>query len=142
MCGISGIISQKNSNDFFISAMVKSQHHRGPDNSNYSINENVALGHNRLAIIDCSDKANQPMSSNDKKIHIVFNGEIYNFKELKKKYFSDGSSSFNTDSDTEIVLKMYEKFGIIAFVSSSVSSTVSSLTEDIMLYIYVDDKGV
>lgn len=112
MCGISGIISQKNSNDLFISAMVKSQHHRGPDNSNHSINENVALGHNRLAIIDCSDKANQPMSSNDKKIHIVFNGEIYNFKELKKKYFSDGSFSFNTDSDTEIVLKMYEKFGI------------------------------
>ena len=57
MCGISGILSQKNSNELFITAMVKSQHHRGPDNSNYSINENVALGHNRLAIIDCSEKS-------------------------------------------------------------------------------------
>lgn len=112
MCGISGIINQKHAMDLPISLMVNSQQHRGPDYSNYEINNQVALGHNRLKIIDCSDKANQPMSNKDQTIHIVFNGEVYNFKELKHRYFSDDLSSFNTGSDTEIVLKMYEKFGI------------------------------
>tara|TARA_B100001250_G_C19817464_1_gene799554 strand:+ start:7066 stop:8901 length:1836 start_codon:yes stop_codon:yes gene_type:complete len=112
MCGISGIISQKYANESTISFMVDSQKHRGPDYSNSFIDNKVAIGHNRLMIIDCSEKAHQPMFNKNRTISIVFNGEIYNFKELQKKYFSNDLSSFKTNSDTEIVLKMYQKFGI------------------------------
>ena len=112
MCGISGIISQKYANEPTILCMVDSQKHRGPDYNNSFIYNKVALGHNRLMIIDCTEKANQPMFNENRTVAIVFNGEIYNFKELKKKYFSNDLSSFKTNSDTEIVLKMYQKFGI------------------------------
>ncbi len=112
MCGISGIISQKYANEPTILSMVDSQKHRGPDYNNSFIHNKVALGHNRLMIIDCTEKANQPMFNENRTVAIVFNGEIYNFKELKKKYFSNDLSSFKTNSDTEIVLKMYQKFGI------------------------------
>ena len=103
MCGISGIISQKYTNEPTILSMVDSQKHRGPDYNNSFIHNKVALGHNRLMIIDCTEKANQPMFNENRTVAIVFNGEIYNFKELKKKYFSNDLSSFKTNSDTEIV---------------------------------------
>ena len=70
----------------------------------------IGLVHNRLSIIDLSNEANQPMSSNNGNV-ITFNGEIYNYKELKKKLNYD----FKTLSDTEVILAMYEKFGLESF---------------------------
>lgn len=103
MCGITGIYSNRiiPNLDERIDKMNKSIAHRGPDSGAYSIyNKNVALGHRRLSIIDLRAVANQPMHSNKGNWHIVFNGEIYNFQEIAAEL----SYSFETDSDTEVIL--------------------------------------
>ena len=83
--------------------------HRGPDETGFWLSENISLGHNRLSIIDLSSKASQPMSDEKGELVIVFNGEIYNFielrKELKKKY------NFKSQSDTEVILYAYKEYG-------------------------------
>ncbi|MEK7614397.1 MAG: asparagine synthase (glutamine-hydrolyzing) [Patescibacteria group bacterium] len=105
MCGISGF-SWKN--DEKIRAMVESLSYRGPDADGVFIDEGISLGHNRLSIIDLSASANQPMFDDKKELIIVFNGEIYNFRELKKE-LSD--YDFKTKSDTEVILAGYQKWG-------------------------------
>jgi asparagine synthase (glutamine-hydrolysing) len=118
MCGINGMFSSKSINniDQRISNMNKSIFHRGPDYGSYEIiSENIALGHRRLSIIDISSRANQPMVSNTGRWTIVFNGEIYNYKQLKKEVNYD----FHTTSDTEVVLAYVEEFGLDAFLKKS-----------------------
>ena len=87
MCGINGVFNYDSVNT--VEKRVKSMNdltnHRGPDYSNIYRDENICFGHNRLAIIDLDVKSNQPFKSNDGKIILVYNGEIYNFKELKKE---------------------------------------------------------
>jgi len=80
--------------------------HRGPDSSGYYIDDKVFLGHNRLAIIDL-ENANQPFMYEN--LVLVFNGEIYNYKELRKNYLKE--FNFRTNSDTETIILMYKKFG-------------------------------
>ena len=105
MCGISGYIGNFGQN--LIHDMVKSIKHRGPDASGvYQFNAG-ALGHNRLAIIDLDNSSNQPMFSSNDRFVIVFNGEIYNFKSLKKDLETQGQI-FNTDGDTEVLLRLWE----------------------------------
>ena len=88
MCAILGIIGQNNtiSKDEFYNFLQKSKH-RGPDLSKiwFSKDNIVKLGHNRLSIIDLSEKGNQPFFDDENKLAIIFNGEIYNFLDLKKK---------------------------------------------------------
>jgi len=108
MCGIFGVLSKlKIDRQQFIKSL-KTLQHRGPDNTRFWNDEQqtVFLGHTRLSIIDISERANQPMLSDDGRYIIVFNGEIYNFKEIKKE-LSDLGVSFNTNSDTEVLLKGY-----------------------------------
>ena len=81
MCGIAGILG-KNAKSNLIDDMLMVQHHRGPDYTGKWLEEGVALGHNRLSIIDLSNSANQPFFDRTKRYSIVFNGEIYNYKEL------------------------------------------------------------
>jgi asparagine synthase (glutamine-hydrolysing) len=90
--------------------------HRGPNDSGYFVskNGNLALGMQRLSIIDLSS-GGQPMYSSDRKIVIVFNGEIYNFLELRQELISFNGVSFGTNSDTEVILKGYEIFGVDYF---------------------------
>lgn len=111
MCGIAGYISNEKLNNVEMLNVLK---HRGPDHqhgyTDYINNKEVFLGHTRLSILDLSSNGNQPMFSDDKQIVIVFNGEIYNFEELKLKHFKN--DSFHSKTDTEVVLKMYQKFGI------------------------------
>lgn len=83
--------------------------HRGPDGHGYYEGENVALGHRRLSIIDLSEQANQPMYDADGKLVIVYNGELYNFKELKEKLKSH--YIFKTQSDTEVILAAFKLWG-------------------------------
>lgn len=94
--------------------MLNVLHHRGPDHqqgySDHTTNKHIFLGHTRLSILDLSENGNQPMFSDDKQIVIVFNGEIYNFEKLKNTHFKAGT--FHSKTDTEVVLKLYEKFGI------------------------------
>ena len=111
MCGITGIVNYVNPMSVepdAIKSMMSVLNHRGPDNSNYHISKNNHLGHNRLSIIDLSS-GGQPIFSQDKSIVVVFNGEIYNYLELKKQYLRD--YPFYTESDTEVIVALYEKFG-------------------------------
>lgn len=106
MCGISGFNWKDESK---VVAMVQALAHRGPDADGVFVDEKISLGHNRLSIIDLSSYANQPMSDNDKELAIVFNGEIYNFQEIKKEL--EGGYEFKTNSDTEVILAGYRKWG-------------------------------
>ena len=83
--------------------------HRGPDHGGMWHDANAALGYRRLSIIDLSPSGNQPVVSEDERKILVFNGEIYNFLEIKKQFASE--IRFTTNSDTEVVLRLYEKFG-------------------------------
>ncbi|MCF6132671.1 asparagine synthase (glutamine-hydrolyzing) [Flavobacterium wongokense] len=109
MCGITGIIGQK-ANKSNILEMLDCQKHRGPDFTAYFVEENsVALGHNRLSIIDLSSNANQPFTSDDGNYVMVFNGEIYNYIELRKEL--QPKYQFRTQSDTEVLLNAYKEWG-------------------------------
>jgi len=113
MCGIIGIWKQEQIKieRIVVSNMLDKQKHRGPDNEGIWIDNNKAFGHNRLSIIDLSPKAHQPMISDDGQLIIVFNGEIYNFKEIRKLLIQKGQK-FNSESDTEVILYAYRHWGI------------------------------
>ncbi len=111
MCGIIGVLGNIPKKEKFINARDVLEH-RGPDDSGfyYNMSGDVALGHRRLSIIDLSSAGRQPFFSNDKRYIINFNGEIYNYLEIKKelKDFYD----FKTETDTEVLLASYIKWGI------------------------------
>src|ERR1700704_2467704 len=109
MCGIAGIFGS----DWKLGqleAMVSSQHHRGPDARGvYADPRSVAgLGHNRLSIIDLSFAGQQPMSTPDGRYHIVFNGEVYNYLELRAEL---ADYAYRSQTDTEVVLAAYQRWG-------------------------------
>lgn len=105
MCAINGFnFEDKN----LIHAMNQATMHRGPDGTGVFCGNGISLGHNRLAIIDTSEVAGQPMKSADGNLAIVFNGEIYNFRELKKEL---AGYPFKTESDTEVILAAYQEWG-------------------------------
>src|SRR3989344_3518963 len=105
MCGIVGIINPTRKSA--IQNMAKAIYHRGPDDAGFFVDEYVALGVRRLSVIDLVG-GKQPISSNDGRFTIIFNGEIYNYKELKSEL---GDYKFKTDSDTEVVLVGFLKWG-------------------------------
>lgn len=107
MCGIVGIVSNNAAVlSTALDTMVASQHHRGPDESGTFKTEKCLLGHNRLSIVDLGS-GQQPMASHDGRYTIVFNGEIYGYKKLKKGL----QYNFKTHSDTEVILAMYIAYG-------------------------------
>lgn len=114
MCGIAGVILFNNKEQSFISKIelaISKLNFRGPDfQKNKKLSEKVCFAHARLSIIDVSDSANQPMSAFNGRYTIVFNGEIYNFKAIKEELIALGAS-FETNSDTEVLLKSYHYFG-------------------------------
>ena len=107
MCGILGIIGQERpeNTDEALSSIT----HRGPDDFGIWTSDHVTLGHRRLAVIDI-EEGRQPMSTPDNRYHIVYNGEIYNFKELKHELATEGIQ-FKTNSDTEVLLLGYQAWG-------------------------------
>ena len=108
MCGIAGIIGV-GAKKASIDAMLAAQAHRGPDAQKTHVDEGVALGHNRLSIIDLSSAADQPFYSQDGRYTLVFNGEIYNYLELKR--ILEESYNFQTQSDTEVLLAAFLHWG-------------------------------
>lgn len=108
MCGIAGIYGMEDIE--LIKKMCNVLKHRGPDDVGIYNGENVTLGHTRLSIIDLK-KGHQPISNEDESIWIVFNGEIYNFKEIRKELEKKGHR-FYTNTDTEVVVHAYEEYGI------------------------------
>jgi asparagine synthase (glutamine-hydrolysing) len=110
MCGIAGIIGKVKADALSITRMLEAQRHRGPDALQWQQpSPNVLLGHNRLSIIDLNENANQPFTSADGRYSIVFNGEIYNYIELRTEL--DREVFFRTQSDTEVLLNAYIKWG-------------------------------
>ena len=113
MCGIAGIVNFDNTkiDDTLIEVLKKSLKHRGPDNSSHKfLDKNICFVHTRLSIIDLNDRSNQPLSDENEKYTIVFNGEIYNFKEIRKELIKNGIN-FETEGDTEVLLKGYIQYG-------------------------------
>lgn len=114
MCGIVGFVDFKRNVSLFeknLRTAVQLLSKRGPDFQNTYIDQFVLLGHSRLAVIDTSANANQPFTDISGQYTIVFNGEIYNFRSLRKKLESEGFL-FRTQSDTELLLCLYIKYGI------------------------------
>jgi len=116
MCGIAGFIDfTKKSDKQTLINMTDVLHHRGPDDSGYSFYENeyanIGLGHRRLSILDLSSHGHQPMSFDH--LEIVYNGEVYNFKEIRTELEKHGYT-FYSNSDTEVILKAYHKWGVKA----------------------------
>lgn len=123
MCGFVGFCDDSKNKKKIIRDMADIIKHRGPDSDGYYVDNNIALGFRRLSIIDL-DKGSQPIFNEDKNKVIVFNGEIYNYKEIREELKSKGHK-FSTNTDTEVILHGYEEYkedilnklrGMFAFV--------------------------
>ncbi len=118
MCGLTGFcdFNRKLTHDNLVIATNTLQH-RGPDSSNVAVFETsaatIGFGHRRLSILDVSSNGSQPMYSDDKSVVIILNGEVYNFKEIRQELIALGHS-FHSDSDTEVIIKAYQQYGIKA----------------------------
>ena len=115
MCGIAGCASSSDASpESGVAAtrrMIQRMRRRGPDAEGVFSADGVVLGHRRLAILDLTPRADQPMLSDDRRFSIVFNGEIYNFQELRRALMSEGVR-FDTTSDTEVLLALYARQGV------------------------------
>tara|TARA_R110002096_G_scaffold37317_1_gene103645 strand:+ start:2654 stop:4552 length:1899 start_codon:yes stop_codon:yes gene_type:complete len=145
MCGIAGFIDFNNTTDKrVLNLMINTLSHRGPDGDGVEIVENknftLGLGHKRLSIIDLRASANQPMSFGSLKI--VFNGEVYNYNEIKEELKKLGHS-FETDSDTEVILHSFKEWGekcVDKFIGMFAFLIFDEETNEI--YIFRDRAGV
>jgi asparagine synthase (glutamine-hydrolysing) len=112
MCGITGIVNfdfENNVDNHVLKKMMNTLVHRGPDDEGMFIKNNVGLGFRRLSIIDL-ETGHQPLSNENETVWIIFNGELYNFKELRTELAHKGHK-FSTESDTEVVIHLYEEYG-------------------------------
>ncbi len=143
MCGIAGFIdfSQKSSNDI-LEKMTDVLHHRGPDDSGYFFdteeNAQIGLGHRRLSILDLSSHGHQPMNFDD--IEIVYNGEVYNFVEIKKELERFGYI-FSSHTDTEVILKAYHKWGLEALSKLNGMFSISIYDKRISKVFLIRDRA-
>lgn len=113
MCGIAGLVNPAGLSDaqrLAVERMVTVLNHRGPDDSGTYFDETAGLGHTRLSIIDLSTAGKQPLCNEDESIWITFNGEIYNFPELRDRLIAKGHQ-FRTRTDTEVIVHLYEEEG-------------------------------
>lgn len=142
MCGITGVYSISNILDLEnrVEAMNNSIIHRGPDAGQVYVYKNIGLGHRRLSIIDTRESANQPMHTKSSVWHIVFNGEIYNFNEIKEEL----NYAFTTNSDTEVILAAVVEKGVDWFLERAngmfAIALYNSQTEE--LYLIRDRLGI
>ncbi len=110
MCGIVGFTNDIDDSNEVLGRMMDRIRHRGPDAEGKYIDEDIALGHRRLSIIDISFQGDQPIFNEDRSLVIIFNGEIYNYKEIKEKLVEAGHD-FRTNTDTEVLIHGYEEYG-------------------------------
>ena len=110
MCGIVGFTNKISNPDEVLGKMMDRIKHRGPDAYGKYIDEDIALGHRRLSIIDVSSSGEQPIFNEDNSLVIIFNGEIYNYKTIRETLIEKGHK-FRTNTDTEVLIHGYEEFG-------------------------------
>lgn len=110
MCGIVGFTNNADNADKIIGDMMDRIRHRGPDAEGKYVDEDIALGHRRLSIIDVSSSGDQPIYNEDSSLVIVFNGEIYNYMDIRKDLVEAGHT-FRTNTDTEVLIHGYEEYG-------------------------------
>ena len=110
MCGIVGFTNTINNSNKVIVDMMDKIRHRGPDAEGSYIDSDIVLGHRRLSIIDVSSSGDQPIFNEDGSLVIVFNGEIYNYREIRQKLINAGHI-FKTNTDTEVLIHGYEEYG-------------------------------
>ena len=108
MCGISGAYGIEDKK--LIRSMNSKISHRGPDQEGYFFDKDIMLGHRRLSIIDLSERGRQPMHNEDETVWVVFNGEIYNFLDIKDELEKKGHR-FYSETDTEVIVHAYEEYG-------------------------------
>ena len=110
MCGIVGFTNKIDDASAVLEKMMDRIRHRGPDSGGQYVDDDIAMGFRRLSIIDLSDTGSQPIFNEDKSMVLTFNGEIYNFKELREQLVSAGHS-FYTNTDSEVLIHGYEEWG-------------------------------
>src|SRR5208337_923991 len=111
MCGICGLVGKTEPDlpESIVRQMLGQMHHRGPDDEGLFIDDSVALGNRRLSIIDLCG-GHQPVFNEYRTVAVVFNGEIYNYQELRRTLESHGHR-FRTESDMEVIVYAYEEWG-------------------------------
>ena len=112
MCGLVGIFDGHGRREIsrsLLNAMNESQHHRGPDEGGLHVEPGVGLGHRRLSIIDLAT-GQQPLFNEDQTVVVVYNGEIYNFRDLARELEQAGHT-FHSHSDTEVIVHAWEQWG-------------------------------
>ena len=113
MCGICGIYHGERKRTVAerkLQEMARTMRHRGPDGEGFYLDGNLGLAHRRLSIIDLSSQGRQPMTTEDERLWIICNGEIYNYLELRRQLVARGHR-FRSHSDTEVILHLYEEEG-------------------------------
>ncbi len=143
MCAITGFCDfTKKTDKQILQNMTDTLHHRGPDDSGYSFYENtfanIGLGHRRLSILDLSKYGHQPMRFS--KYEIVYNGEVYNFKEIREELIQL-NYTFESDSDTEVILKAYHKWGIKAVDKLNGMFAISIYDNEAQTLVLIRDRS-
>lgn len=110
MCGIVGFSSRIDNAEAVLEQMMDRIRHRGPDAGGKYLNGEIALGHRRLSIIDITEQGDQPIFNEDRSMVLVFNGEIYNYQEIREELLAAGHS-FKTQTDSEVLIHGYEEYG-------------------------------
>lgn len=141
MCGIAGIYQLNTDNSELMTRMLQIIAHRGPDGAKQVTHNNFTLGHRRLAIIDLNT-GDQPIYNEDNSLCIIFNGEIYNFKELRKELQQKGHI-FSTQTDTEVILHGFEEYGTGFFsrLNGIFAFALLDIKEDV-LFLVRDHLGI
>ncbi|HKK68672.1 MAG TPA: hypothetical protein VJ946_10680, partial [Bacteroidales bacterium] len=119
--------------------MARSLKHRGPDADGYYCSERMGFAHRRLSILDLSDNANQPMESHSRRYTCVYNGEVYNYRDIAKELNID----FKTSSDTEVILEAFDEWGVtfINKLNGQFAIAIYDKQEKVM-YLFRDRLGI
>lgn len=108
MCGFAGFYGQEKEKEEILQNMLRTIVHRGPDSEGKYLDEDIALGFRRLSIVDLSEHGNQPMFNENRSLVLVYNGEIYNYRELMPELIAAGHR-FKSHTDSEVLLHGYEE---------------------------------
>lgn len=110
MCGYVGFTNHIDNSNQVLQSMMDKIRHRGPDAEGAYIDEDIALGHRRLSIIDVTESGNQPLYSQDGNLILVYNGEIYNYREIRSR-LQEAGYHFATQTDSEVLIYGYQEYG-------------------------------